>query len=281
MARRCRRACRAGRAAPGRRAAPAPHQPRLHRSAHHRRVDGARRDCVHRDAERGEIEGERLGQCDDPALRCDVVRHTPGARLRGGRRDGHDAPPLRLHHVGNGRLHAVERAGEVDRQHALPGCDVDLEEVDEALDAGARNHDPHWSTELAAGRSSAASTAARSLTSTGAATARPPSASTSLATCSVASPSMSSTATRWPCRARWWQMARPMPDPPPVTTATRLTCGPLACRLPLAQPPIGAWARPGPTLVLVGPVGAENRAGRVGRCYGECNILSTVPSAQR
>ena len=34
-----------------------------------------------------------------------------------------------------------------------------------------------------------------------------------------------------PRRARCWQMARPMPEPPPVTTATRLTCDSrLPCR---------------------------------------------------
>ena len=63
--------------------------------------------------------------------------------------------------------------------------------------------------------SSAASMAARSLTSTRAPSAVPPSAWISLATSSAASPLMSSTATVRPCRARWWQMARPMPDPPP------------------------------------------------------------------
>ena len=42
----------------------------------------------------------------------------------------------------------------------------------------------------------------------------------SFAHCSAASPSMSTTATRQPCRARRPQIAAPMPAPPPVTTAT-------------------------------------------------------------
>src|SRR5215472_14733132 len=70
----------------------------------------------------------------------------------------------------------------------------------------------------------AASRAGRSVTSTTRPSAADPSACRSLATRCAPSPSRSSTATRWPRPARWWLVASPMPDAPPVTTATRDCC---------------------------------------------------------
>ncbi len=102
--------------------------------------------------------------------------------------------------------------------------------------------------------SSVASMAARSLTSTAAPSALPPSAATSSATAPAASPLMSSTATLFPGRARWWQMARPMPEPPPVTTATRLTCDSrLPCRRSSFVSPSDPVEAAHPTVSPAGP----------------------------
>src|SRR5262249_45184287 len=65
------------------------------------------------------------------------------------------------------------------------------------------------------------STAARSVTSTVRPSAFPPPATTESHTCCAASLLTSITATEWPRRASSWQVAAPMPEPPPVTTATR------------------------------------------------------------
>src|SRR3954451_2327356 len=67
----------------------------------------------------------------------------------------------------------------------------------------------------------AASTAGRSLTSTAIPMAVAPVARNSLAALVAASASRSSSATLLPCAARRWAEASPMPDAPPVTTATR------------------------------------------------------------
>ncbi len=111
------------------------------RSPQHRGVDESRWDRVDRDPLRPELEGERLGEADDPGLRGDVVGHEglPPVCARG--RDGHDAPPPRLDHVGDHRLADVEGAREVDREDPLPGLGRDREERVEAVEAGTRDED--------------------------------------------------------------------------------------------------------------------------------------------
>src|SRR5664280_13906 len=73
--------------------------------------------------------------------------------------------------------------------------------------------------------SASASTALGSETSSAWATALPPAASIARATSSAVPPLRSATWTLAPCRASRSAVARPMPEPPPVTTAT------LPCRL--------------------------------------------------
>src|SRR5579864_1217440 len=74
--------------------------------------------------------------------------------------------------------------------------------------------------------SSAASTDARSLTSTSSANASAPAVRSSSAARSAPAPSRSSSATLWPRPASWRLTAYPMPDAAPVTTATRFTPSP-------------------------------------------------------
>src|SRR5215208_7494593 len=68
-----------------------------------------------------------------------------------------------------------------------------------------------------------ASTADSSDTSTHNAMDVAPVAPISATTLSAASPSTSITATRWPSSASFTLIDRPSPDPPPVTTAVRVT----------------------------------------------------------
>ncbi len=71
--------------------------------------------------------------------------------------------------------------------------------------------------------SKAAATDARSATSTSTASASAPVACTCAAAASAAAPFWSRIATRWPSAANCNATPSPMPDAPPVTTATRLT----------------------------------------------------------
>ena len=84
---------------------------------------------------------QRPRQRDDAALRRDVVRHARRALLRARRRDRHDAAPAGGDHVGDRGLKAVERAGEVDRERAVPRLEADVGERFERCDPGARHHD--------------------------------------------------------------------------------------------------------------------------------------------
>ena len=102
--------------------------PRASARRDHRRVDEPGRDRVHGDAVRRVLDRQRLREPDDAALRRDVVRHARRARLRARRRDRHDPAPARGEHVGDRGLQAVERAGEVDREHALPRVERDVGE---------------------------------------------------------------------------------------------------------------------------------------------------------
>ncbi len=69
-------------------------------------------------------------------------------------------------------------------------------------------------------RSAVAATWSGSETSAAYARPEPPAAWHSAATCSACSPRRSTTATRAPSDANRSALARPMPCPPPVTTAT-------------------------------------------------------------
>src|SRR5437764_1561134 len=94
-------------------------------------------------------------------------------------------------------------------------------------------------------RSTAAATLAPLATSASTATARRWSAATSSATCRPPAWSRSSTATSAPSRARRRQIARPMPEAPPVTIAFR----PLS---PMREPLVGRASRR--QTVLRGPM---------------------------
>ena len=94
--RRCRRACRPGRAGPSARPRRRPGSRRRLRRARAIGVStrlGATVLAVMPLA--GELDGERLGERDDAALRRGVVRHVRCARLRARRRDRDDAAPTR------------------------------------------------------------------------------------------------------------------------------------------------------------------------------------------
>ncbi len=168
-----------------------------------------------------ELDRQGLGEADDAALRRDVVRHVGRAGLRARRRDGHDAAPPRSQHVGDRRLQAVERAREVDREDPRPRLGGDVGERGRTRRARARDHDldgPELGADLAqrfvdrrtvgdvdlAGRARAR---------------RPPVGPRRRAR--AASPSRSSSPTRWPRSARCRLTASPIPDAAPVTTATR------------------------------------------------------------
>src|SRR2546429_4904832 len=94
-------------------------------------------------------------------------------------------------------------------------------------------------------RSTAAATLAPLATSASTATARRWSAATSSATCRPPAWSRSSTATSAPSRARRRQIARPMPEAPPVTIGVR----PLS---PMREPLVGRASRR--QTVLRGPM---------------------------
>ena len=96
--------------------------------AQHRGVDEPRRDRVHGDALRAELEGEGLGEPDDPRLRRHVGRHERLAALGARRGDVDDPAPARIEHVREHDLAAVVGAREVDVEHPLPRREVDLQE---------------------------------------------------------------------------------------------------------------------------------------------------------
>ena len=119
----------------------------------------------------GELAGERLGEADHPALRRRVVRHVRRARLRARRRDGDDATPAGVDHVGERGLDARERAGEVHADDARPRLRRDV-------GAASKDSMPADVTTIPTGpssvrtRSKASATADQSATSTSTASAR-------------------------------------------------------------------------------------------------------------
>ena len=173
------------------------------------------------------LDRQRLGEPDDAALRRDVVRHAVGARLRARRRDRDDPAPAGREHVGDRGLDAVERAGEVDRR----ACASHASSVMSVNDSNSSM--PALVTMISIGPSSArtfasaASTAARSVTSTADADgdrARRPRMLRGRG-CVAASPSRSSSATRLPCaREALGRSPSPMPD-----AAARDHCDPARC----------------------------------------------------
>ncbi len=266
--------------------------PDLDGPAHHRGVDGAGRDGVDRDAVRSKIERERLGQRDDPALGGDVVGHPPRARLRGRRRDGHDAsppppPPCRAPRpAGSGRsrtrLTAIMRS-QASAVMSRKSSNPSIPALVTMISTGPRSRRTS---------SSAASTAERSLTSTATPTRgeavglellgrlRRGRVADNVEDGDLAS-LLSEVPADGPAHAR----------AAPGDHATRLTSDHLSpCRPALVAPPRRSGApRPRPVRRLVATIAparaapshqpARDRAGRVGRCYGRSTFLSSVPSA--
>ncbi len=190
-----------------------------------------------------------LVERDDPALGGDVMRHTPGARLRRGRRDRDDASPPPPDHVGHRCLDAVKGAGQVDRQHAVPRLGADVEEVLEPFDAGAGDEN----LERAEGAAHPVEchldpTAVADVDRCGQCTSVP--ADDFLGHLLGSVGVTSSTPTLCPSAASCRQMAAPMPEAPPVITATRRTCDVLT---PGASPAEHA-ADPRPATTLTGRV---------------------------
>ena len=122
-------------------------------------------------------------------------------------------------HVGDRGLHAVERAGEVDREDPVPLLGGDVGERVERLDARAGDEDLDR-TELGAdARERGVDRRAVGDVDLDADRALAAGGGTSAA---AALPFRSSSATRWPSAASWRATPSPMPEAPPVTTATRL-----------------------------------------------------------
>ena len=216
---------RTGRWRPTSSSVPPPKRPLRRGAPAHRGVDRAGRDGVDGDAARPELERQRLGQRDHATLRRRVVTHHRRPRLRARRRDVHDPAPLGLEHVGQRRLRAVEGAGEVHRDDALPLFRADVHE------SGRSRPCPPRSPGRAPGRGgcgwslTASSTWARSETSTAHAIASPPLSRMPCAAHSAGSRSTSNTETLAPSRARRSLIASPIPEAPPVTIAVDPTNG--------------------------------------------------------
>src|SRR5579864_1364401 len=83
-------------------------------------ADDARHDRVAGDPVAGAFHCERPGQAKEPGLRRRVARLPEAAERAGDRRHVDHAAPLPLPHVRPHRLCAVERAGQVDAEIALP-----------------------------------------------------------------------------------------------------------------------------------------------------------------
>src|SRR5262245_7987531 len=106
----------------------------------------------------------------------------------------------------------------------------------------------------ATARAAIASTCAGSDTSTASAAARPPAAEISPATAPALPASMSATRTHAPSLANRIAAARPMPEPPPVTTATFCPSLPGP---PVIRPPPSAVAAVGPGVLQAEVLDAE------------------------
>ena len=190
------------------------HGPRLDGPPHHGGVDDAGRNGVHGDAMRGQVERQRLGEGDDAALGGHVVRHVPRPRLGRRGRDRHDPAPLPSIMSGTAACRQWKVPGEIDRHHAVPRLGGDVEEVLESLDPRAGHHDlhrPEGGADLVQrGLDGGPVTDVDRHRRRGAARGRD-----LLGDLAAASALMSSTGDPRPGSASWWQMARPMPDPPP------------------------------------------------------------------
>ena len=168
-----------------------------------------------------ELEGQCLGEADHTGLGRHIVGHEGLAAVGARGRDVDDATPSLLDHVRHHGLAAVEGPGQVDRQDAVPLLGGDLEERFEAVEAGAVDQDggtaePFPDIERRRCRSAPGRSRRRSGRRR---YRRPP---TILAAAASADPpSRSKMATACPSAASRSLMARPIPDPPPVTMAVR------------------------------------------------------------
>ena len=198
----------------------------------HRRVDETGRDGVDGDALGSELEGQRLGQPDDGGLGGHVGGHVGLTALGARRGDVDDPAPAGVEHVGDHHLAAVVGAREVDRVDPLPRVEVDLEERAELLQAGVVDEDRGCTEALRRrGRRPPPRRPGRSRRPRRR-SAVPPAAVMAAAASSAEAVLRSSTATAAPSAASRTLMASPIPEPPPVTTAT----------LPLKAPDASAGA---------------------------------------
>src|SRR5438094_1035001 len=95
--------------------------PRLGHAGHELRVDQARGDRVHRDAEARHLARQRLGERDQPALRGGVARRPLVPEEGGGRDHVHDVPTARGDHGAEGGARAEVGALQVGLDDAVPG----------------------------------------------------------------------------------------------------------------------------------------------------------------
>src|SRR3954466_5718694 len=94
-------------------------------------LDVARRDGIHGDAERPELERERLGEADDAALSGGVM-HTDaiGASARGDRGEVDDSPALLRLHARSELAADKKGAGQISCEHRAPLALVDVLEAE-------------------------------------------------------------------------------------------------------------------------------------------------------
>ena len=185
----------------------------------HRRLDEARAHAVGPDARLRAVERQALREHDDARL-GGAVRRVVGDRPQPGDRGGrHDRAAAALQEVRPQRLGDEVDALEVDRELAVPvvlgevvgrAGDRDAGVVDDDVDAAERlDAAVHAGRDVrAAGDVHVDAVAVR---------ARRADLRRGLR---AVSPRRSATATRAPSSAKRSAVARPIPDPPPVTSAT-------------------------------------------------------------
>ncbi len=166
------------------------------------------------------LDRERPGQVDDAtfgrAVRgAEGLAHDPGVR-----RDVDDRAAA-VEKVRQREAAHQERAGQVDRDDRGPAVRILLLAAGEPTDAGRSSPAAAGGRDRRPARPTAVCTDPGSLTSTVYAAAVAPPSLSSLATVSAASVARSRTATLAPSAANILAVARPRPEPAPVTTATR------------------------------------------------------------
>ena len=190
--------------------------------------------AVHPDLALQVLVGERAREVDDAALRRAVrgaVRLAHEARVR---RDVDDRAAA-VEEVRDRGLAHEERAGEVHADDLLPLLERRLRRVREAADARAVEHQRR----AARARSAAAATAGRTESGSDTSTVVGPGASArsaiSATVFSTASATMSRHATAAPSAASWLAVARPSPEPAPVTSATRPSNCPISASVAVGR----------------------------------------------